>query len=71
MAARTWTPEQRKQQAGAIKPWKPWTQSTGQKSEAGKAVVSRNGYKGARWREVREMVKNMNQVMREQRELLG
>lgn len=39
--------------------------------EAGKAVVSRTGYKGARWREVREMVKNTNQVMREQRELLG
>lgn len=70
MAARTWTLEQREQQAAAISRWSPWKSSTGSKSEAGKAVVSRNGFKGARWREVRDMVKAFNQVMREQRDML-
>ena len=70
MAARTWTPEQRQRQAEAIKRWSPWKQSTGPKSKAGKAVVSRNGFKGARWREMRDMVKAMNQVIRGQREML-
>lgn len=70
MAARIWTQEQRKQQAIAIRRWSPWKSSTGPKSEQGKAVVARNGWKGARWRKARDMVKAMNHVMREQRNML-
>lgn len=31
-----WTPERRKNQSEAIRKWKPWQQSTGPKSRAGK-----------------------------------
>ena len=70
MAARTWTPEQRQQQAEAIRRWSPWEQSTGPKSEHGKALVSRNGWKGGERRKLREMFKALNQAMREQKDLL-
>ena len=70
MAARTWTPEQRKRQAEAIKRWKPWEQSTGPKSEPGKALVARNGWKGGEWRKLRDMFKTLNQAMREQKDAL-
>ena len=70
MAARTWTQEQRRQQAEAIKRWKPWEQSTGPKSEPGKALVARNGWKGGEWRKLREMFKTLNQTMREQKDAL-
>lgn len=50
MAARKWTPEQKRQQAEAIKNWKPWEQSTGAKTTQGKAIVSRNAYRGGSWR---------------------
>lgn len=66
MAARTWTPEQRKRQAEAIRRWSPWEQSTGPKSGPGKALVSRNGWKGGEWRKLREMVKTLNQALKEQ-----
>jgi hypothetical protein len=46
MAARTWTPEQRQRQREAVQRWKPWEQSTGPKTEEGKATVRRNGWKG-------------------------
>ena len=41
-----WTPERRKRQAEMIKNWKPWEQSTGPKTEEGKAASSRNAWKG-------------------------
>ena len=41
-----WTPERRAKQAEAIQRWKPWERSTGPRSPEGKAVVSRNGWKG-------------------------
>jgi hypothetical protein len=70
MAARTWTPEQRKRQAEEIRHWSPWKQSTGPKSEPGKALVARNGWKGGEWRKLREMVKTMNQATRRQKDTL-
>ncbi len=45
------TPEHRKVQAELIRDWTPWKKSTGPKSKAGKAKVSRNAFKGA-WREL-------------------
>ena len=47
MAARKWSPEQRQQQAEAIHGWKPWEQSTGPRTEAGKTVSRGNAHAGA------------------------
>ncbi len=41
-----WTPERPAQQAVRIREQKPWLKSTGPKSAAGKAAVSRNAFKG-------------------------
>ena len=70
MAARNWTPEQRQRQREAIQRWKPWGKSTGPSSPAGKAVVSRNGWKGGHLVKMRHFTKAMNQMLREQRGFL-
>ena len=41
--------------AELIRKWKPWKQSTGPKTPAGKAKVSRNADKGVTWRMLREL----------------
>ncbi len=44
-----WTPERKKRAAELIQRCKPWSASTGPKTDRGKAVVSRNALKhGAR-----------------------
>lgn len=48
------TPERRAKQANIIRLTKPWTMSTGPKSEAGKTVSSRNAYAGAWLHDQRE-----------------
>lgn len=53
MAARKWTKEQRAAQSAAIRTWEPWQHSTGAKSAAGKAIVSRNAYTGSFRRRMR------------------
>ena len=53
--ANGWTPERRARQAELIRKWRPWEQSTGPKTEAGKAEVSQNPYKGGAWRLLREL----------------
>lgn len=71
MGARVWTPQQRQKQAQAIKRWKPWIQSTGPKSKEGKDKVSQNAYKGSEWSTLRKMVKELNLVLRKQKDLVG
>ena len=44
--ANGWTPERRAKQSAAIRLWRPWERSTGPRTEAGKARVARNAYKG-------------------------
>jgi hypothetical protein len=66
MAARNWTPEQRQQQAEAIRRWSPWAHSTGPRTAEGKAAASRNGWKGGH----REMLREMARTLREHREAL-
>jgi hypothetical protein len=44
--AQRWTPEARAKQAAKIKDWQPWKQSTGAKTEQGKATSSMNACKG-------------------------
>ncbi|MDE0925786.1 MAG: hypothetical protein OR997_01670 [Methylophilaceae bacterium] len=41
MAARKWTPAQRKVQSEKIRQWQPWESSTGAKTVEGKAKSSR------------------------------
>ena len=43
---RRWTPEERAKQSELIQRWRPWDKSTGAKTIEGKAVSSRNAYKG-------------------------
>lgn len=42
---RQWTEEERLRQSQLIRNWRPWGQSTGAKTEAGKAVSKMNAYK--------------------------
>ena len=70
MSARTWTLEQRQEQSLAIKRWKPWLRSTGPKSPEGKAAVARNAYTGGEVASFRATVKEISQVLREQRFML-
>lgn len=70
MPARTWTPEQRRQQAQAIQRWKPWKQATGPKSVEGKAKVSSNAYRGGQWLEFRQAIKTLTKTLREQKDMI-
>lgn len=56
-----WTPERRARQAQAIRRWRPWEQSTGPVSEQGKAIVSRNAWKGG----ARPMLRKLAKLLRE------
>lgn len=68
--ANGWTPERKARQAAAIRAWKPWEHSTGPKTEAGKAKSALNGDKGAEWREVREELRMLRDVLRAHRQAL-
>lgn len=59
--ANGWTPERKAKHAEAIKRWKPWEKSTGPKTEAGKAVSSRNGWKGGE----REVMREISRLLRD------
>ena len=59
---RGWTPERRLKQSLQIRQWRPWDDSTGPKTPQGKAVSSRNAYRGG----VRSMLNGMSGVLREQ-----
>jgi hypothetical protein len=67
MAARNWTPEQRRRQAEAIRRWSPWEQSTWPRTEQGKADASRNGWKGGH----REILRGLSRALSEQRRALA
>lgn len=60
--ARQWTTEQRAQQSEKIKQWKPWEKSTGAKTFEGKAISSRNAFKGG----IRAMLREIAVFFREQ-----
>jgi hypothetical protein len=70
MAARTWTPEQRQRQREAIQRWKPWSKSTGPRSPKGKAAASRNAWTGGHLVKLRQVIKELNQALRAQKEWL-
>ena len=60
--ANGWTPERRARQAKLIQKWRPWEKSTGPRTQAGKAAVSKNADKGGTWRLLREL----SRALREQ-----
>ena len=63
---RNWTPEERARQAAAIRRWKPWQQSSGPKTEAGKASASQNAFKhGLRSSPWLNQLKQINAWMRQ------
>ena len=66
MAAREWTPEQRAKQSAKIRQWQPWAKATGARTPDGKAIASRNAYKGG----VRVMLREMSALLREQLDML-
>lgn len=63
---RHWTPQERQRQAELIKQWQPWQRSTGAKTIAGKAIVSRNAFKGG----FRQQLKELRQLLQEQKEVI-
>jgi hypothetical protein len=54
--------EQRLVQSEKIRLWKPWTKSTGAKTIAGKAISSRNAYKGG----ARGKIRQLSKILKEQ-----
>ena len=65
-----WTLERRERQAELIRQWQPWKQSTGPKTSEGKAKASRNAWQGGDMARMRELAKDVNRVLREQRQWL-
>ena len=63
---RQWTQEERGQQSALIQTWKPWNKSTGAKTPEGKAISSRNAFKG----DTRPMYRGMATLLNQQKELL-
>ena len=67
---RNWTPEQRQRQRELIQRWEPWEKSTGAKTLEGKKRSSQNAYKTGKSLEVRELIKTLNGLLREQKKLI-
>lgn len=65
--ANGWTAERRARQAALIQTWKPWQQSTGPRTDEGKARTGRNGDKGGHRQRLRQLTKTMNELLRKQR----
>ena len=63
---RNWTSEERARQSELIQRWKPWDKSTGAKTIEGKAMSSRNAYKGA----FRASLRALSSILKEQQKSL-
>ena len=70
MKSNGWTPERRAKQAELIRQWQPWTKATGAKTAEGKARSSRNAFKGGHRPALRETIRQLNALLREQCECL-
>ena len=64
---RHWTAAERQHQAKLIRQWQPWQHSTGARTLEGKAIASRNAFKGG----FRQQLKELNQLLRDQRGALN
>ena len=61
-----WTPERRARQAELIRSWKPWEQSTGPRSDDGKASAAMNSWRGG----ARPMLRALARVLADHRRAL-
>jgi hypothetical protein len=59
---RHWTLAERQRQAELIRQWQPWRHSTGARTIEGKAIASRNAYKGS--------VRQLSQLLRAQKQAI-
>ena len=57
--ATTWSLERKAKQSQAIRQWQPWLKSTGAKTVEGKALVSRNAYKGGHRPQMRQLSREL------------
>ena len=67
---RNWTQEERQRQRELIQRWKPWMRSTGARTPEGKKRSSRNAYKTGKSIEIRELFKNLNRILKDQKDLI-
>ena len=65
------TPEHRALQSELIRSCKPWERSTGPTTVDGKAIASRNAYKGGHLVRLRELTRLVNAEIRAARDLLS
>lgn len=65
--ANGWTPERQARQAELIRKWRPWEQSTGPRTDDGKAIVGRNAFAGGLRQELRDLAR----ALKEQKQALG
>ena len=65
-----WTEERRQEQRERIQASKAWLKSTGPITANGKAKSSRNAFKGGVVSNINELVKQVNAMVKEQREAL-
>jgi hypothetical protein len=70
MAMRNWTLEERQRQRELIQRWKPWKKSTGAKTPEGKKRSGQNAYKTGKSLEIRELLKNLNRLLKVQKDLI-
>jgi hypothetical protein len=59
-----WTPERRARQAAAIQRWRPWERSTGPQSAEGKAVASKNAFRGGRRKALRKEMRGLRELFK-------
>ena len=64
---RKWTTQERQRQAELVKQWQPWQHSTGARTIEGKAIASRNAFKGG----LRARLKAINQLLRDAKQVLN
>lgn len=57
-----WTQERRERQREAIQTWQPWLQSSGPRSDEGKAASARNAYRGGQRQAVRELCRLLREL---------
>ena len=62
--ANGWTPERKAKQSALIQTWQPWNKSTGARTPEGKAVSSKNAYKGG----MHAMMRELSALLKEQKE---
>lgn len=63
---RQWTTQERQRQAELIRQWQPWQHSTGARTIEGKAIASRNAFKGG----FRQQLKELRQLLRAQEQAI-